>query len=75
MTEIKKYKMLINGNWTSGSENKFFESLNPYTEEIWSSIPTASVSDVNSAVEAAHQAFSEGPWSKMTPSQRGTCLR
>ena len=28
MTEIKKYKMLINGNWTSGSENKFFESLN-----------------------------------------------
>ena len=24
MTEIKKYKMLINGNWTSGSENKFF---------------------------------------------------
>ena len=33
MTEIKKYKMLINGNWTSGSENKFFESLNPYTGE------------------------------------------
>ncbi len=75
MTEIKKYKMLINGNWTSGSENKFFESLNPYTGEIWSSIPTASVSDVNSAVEAAHHAFSEGPWSKMTPTQRGSCLR
>ena len=75
MTEIKKYKMLINGNWTSGSENKFFESLNPYTGEIWSSIPSASVSDVNSAVEAAHYAFSEGPWSKMTPTQRGNCLR
>ena len=34
MTEIKKYKMLINGNWTSGSENKFFESLNPYTGAV-----------------------------------------
>ena len=31
--------------------------------------------DVNSAVEAAHHAFSEGPWSKMTPTQRGSCLR
>ena len=34
MTEIKKYKMLINGNWTSGSENQFFESLNPYTGKM-----------------------------------------
>ena len=70
MTEIKKYKMLINGNWTSGSENKFFESLNPYTGETWSSIPSASVSDVNSAVEAAHYAFSEGCLLYTSPSPR-----
>ena len=34
MTEVKKYKMLINGSWTSGSENNFFDSLNPFTGEI-----------------------------------------
>ena len=31
--------------------------------------------DVNSAVEAAHKAFIDGPWSKMTPTERGEHLR
>ena len=30
---------------------------------------------VNSAVEAAHKAFVHGPWSKMTPTERGEHLR
>lgn len=75
MTEVKKYKMLINGSWTSGFENNFFDSLNPFTGKTWSSIPSASIKDVNFAVESAHYAFSDGPWSKMTPTQRGSCLR
>ena len=29
----------------------------------------------NRAVEAAHRAFSEGPWAKTTPSERGRTLR
>ena len=30
---------------------------------------------MNSAVEAAHKAFIDGPWSKMTPTERGEHLR
>ena len=75
MTEVKKYKMLINGVWTSGTDEKFFESVNPYTGRVWCQVPEANSQDVDSAVQSAHKAFSEGPWSKMTPTQRGVCLR
>ena len=30
---------------------------------------------MNEAVNAAHRAFTTGPWSKMTPTERGKCLR
>ena len=75
MTEVQKYQMLIDGSWTSGIDGKFFESVNPYTGRVWCRVPEANSQDVNSAVEAAHKAFSMGPWSKMTPTERGRCLR
>lgn len=75
MTEVKKYKMLINGSWTSGVDNKFFDSVNPYTAKVWCRVPEATSKDVEAAVESAHRAFSSGPWPKMTPTQRGGCLR
>ena len=75
MTEVKKYQMLIDGNWTYGIDEKFFDSVNPYTGKIWCKVPEATSQDVDLAVEAAHKAFSEGPWSKMTPTDRGRCLR
>ena len=75
MTEVKKYQMLIDGKWTSGIDNKFFDSVNPYTGMVWCRVPEANSQDVDAAVQAAHKAFSKGPWSKMTPTQRGGCLR
>ena len=52
-----------------------FESINPSTQAVWSRVPEATEEDVNRAVSAAHYAFSEGPWSKLTPTERGKCLR
>ncbi len=75
MTEVKKYQMLINGSWTSGMDKKFFDSVNPYTGQVWCRVPEASSKDVDAAVRAAHKAFTTGAWAKMTPTQRGVCLR
>ncbi len=72
---IENYKMLIDGEWVLSSDNKTFESSNPTTGESWCTIPEASTKDVNSAVDAAHKAFIDGPWSKMTPTERGEHLR
>lgn len=75
MSDIKNYQMLINGAWVDASDGGTFESTNPATGEIWSRVPEATEADVNDAVEAAHHAFTQGPWSKLTPTDRGRHLR
>jgi len=75
MSDIKNYQMLINGDWVASSDGGTFDSVNPTTGEIWSRIPEATEADVNLAVETAHLAFTKGPWSKLTPTERGKCLR
>ena len=75
MSDIKNYQMLINGDWVDASDGGTFDSVNPTTGEIWSRIPEATEADVNLAVETAHHSFTKGPWSKLTPTERGKCLR
>lgn len=75
MTGIETYEMLIDGAWVGASDGGMFDSINPSTGAVWSRVPEATAEDVDRAVRAAHRAFSEGPWSKMTPTERGKCLR
>jgi len=75
MTELRKYQMYIDGAWVDAEGGKTFDSLNPSTGQAWASIPAASEADVNKAVEAAHRAFTEGPWSTLLATERGVLLR
>ena len=75
MSELKRYQMYIDGEWTDAENGATFTSVNPATGETWAEVPEASEYDVNRAVEAAHRAFKEGPWSKLTPPARGKMLR
>ncbi|MEM7196636.1 MAG: aldehyde dehydrogenase [Pseudomonadota bacterium] len=72
---MKSYKMLIDGRWVSASDGHSFISVNPTTGDPWADIPEATEADVNRAVEAAHTALHDGPWSLLTPTDRGHCLR
>src|SRR5690625_3476512 len=54
---MKKYKMFVGGEWVSSSTNETFESINPYTQQPWATIPEASEDDVNRAIESARNAF------------------
>lgn len=75
MSAVQAYKMLIDGAWVDASDGKSFDSVNPTTGEIWARVPEATGADVDRAVHAAHLAFREGAWPKMSPTQRGHCLR
>src|SRR6056297_3769221 len=72
---MKTYKMLIDGEWVPSSDGGTFPSMNPATGEAWAEIPEASAGEVNRAVRAAHSACYEGPWAKMSATERGHCLR
>nr|WP_246056935.1 aldehyde dehydrogenase [Emcibacter nanhaiensis] len=67
--------MLIGGEWVAPVSGNYIESINPYNQEPWAQIPRAGLEDVEAAVRAAYEAYTSGPWSNMTPTQRGALLR
>ena len=71
---MKKYDLFIDGKFSAPKSEKYFDSYNPFTGEVWAQVAQANGEDVDQAVNAAHKAFSEGPWSTMTASQRGLLL-
>lgn len=75
MTDVKRYKMLIDGEWVDASDGGTFDSVNPATGQVWSRVPEATAADVDRAVRAADRAFCTGSWASMLPTQRGKCLR
>lgn len=75
MSELTRYRMLIDGDWVEAGDGRVFESVNPSTGEPWALIPEATAADVDRAVKAAYRAFSEGPWASALPTQRGRYLR
>ena len=75
MAELKNYQMYINGEWVAAQSGKTFESINPSEGKPWAVVPEADEVDVDTAVKAAHRAFTEGPWSTMTATERGKLLR
>ena len=71
---MQKYQMYIDGKYVDSASGKWFDSYNPYTGEPWAQIAQGNTEDVDRAVRAAHKAYTEGPWSQLTASQRGLLL-
>ncbi|MED0715741.1 aldehyde dehydrogenase family protein [Aeribacillus composti] len=71
---VKKYQLFIDGKWVDAISGKTFESVNPGSGEVHAIVAEAGADDVNRAVRAARKAFESGPWTKMTPSDRGRLL-
>jgi len=70
----KPRKMLINGNWVDAVSGKTFPTYDPSTGEVLAQVAEGDREDVNLAVKAARKAFDQGPWRKMTPSDRGRLI-
>ena len=66
-------KLFINGQWTDAASGKSFETPNPATGETLARVAEGDAEDINRAVRAARAAF-DGPWSRMTPSERGRII-
>src|SRR5215469_1988224 len=66
--------MLIGGRFVSAASARTFPVYNPATGEVIAHVPEAEAEDVDRAVRAARHAFDEGPWPRMSPSERGRIL-
>src|ERR1700687_2628092 len=67
-------KMFINGKWVEAASGKTFSTFNPATGDVLSQVAEGDKEDINRAVKAARAAFETGPWSKITPSERGRMI-
>jgi aldehyde dehydrogenase (NAD+) len=64
-----KYQLFIDGKFVEPASKKYFDSINPATGKVLSSVALASKKDVDVAVKAAQKAY-DTVWSKTSPSER-----
>jgi aldehyde dehydrogenase (NAD+) len=69
----ERHELFINGKLVAPHSGKYFESLNPATEEKLTEIAAADEEDVDRAVQAARRAH-EKVWGKMPGRERGKFL-
>jgi phenylacetaldehyde dehydrogenase len=67
-------KLFINGQWTDAASGKTFATPNPATGETLANVAEGDAEDINRAVRAARAAFEDGPWSRLTASDRGRLI-
>jgi len=65
----------IGGNWHTASGSDLLEVVSPSTEEIVGRVPVAGPAEIDLAVGAARDAFSHGPWGRMSVAERAGYLR
>ncbi len=70
----KPKKLLIGGDWIKSASGKTFDSFEPATGEVLAKAAEGGAEDIDHAVVAARRAFDQGPWRKMTPSDRGRII-
>jgi phenylacetaldehyde dehydrogenase len=70
----KPRKMMINGQWVDSISGKTFPTYDPATGKVLAQVAEGAAEDINLAVSAARRAFDQGPWRKMTSSERGRLI-
>jgi aldehyde dehydrogenase (NAD+) len=71
---MKTYNHFIDGQYVEPIGEQWMDTINPYTGKAWAKIPQGCAKDVDRAVAAAKRAMTEGPFSKMTATERGKMM-
>src|SRR5258706_1693034 len=67
-------KLLTNVNWLSSFSGKISPIYNPATGEVLAQVAEGDREDIEQAVKAARKAFDQGPWRRLTASERGRLI-
>lgn len=71
---MNTFKLWINGEWTDSKGGSRMQVIDPATGNPIAEVVDGSRADVDAAVAAAHQAFYDGRWSRLLPSERALAL-
>src|SRR6195952_1889644 len=68
-----RYELFINGKFVAPKSGKYFDSLNPATEQKLASIALAGAADVDAACKAAQRAY-DNVWGRLSGRERAKYL-
>lgn len=71
-TDLKRYELLINGEWMPPSGGDYSTNLDPATENPIAHVAQGTSADVDRAVQAARAALK--PWNAIRAAERGRIL-
>ncbi|MGQ2903692.1 MAG: aldehyde dehydrogenase family protein [Neoaquamicrobium sediminum] len=74
VAEGAAFMNLIDGKPSDSLSGMRIDVASPSDGKVFSSIPASNAADVDRAVRSAHEAFHDGPWSRMPAVERGRCL-
>ncbi|MCF6136751.1 5-carboxymethyl-2-hydroxymuconate semialdehyde dehydrogenase [Pseudalkalibacillus berkeleyi] len=63
-------QLYINGNFQAAHQGHVFENLSPYSADVINQVAEGQKEDIEFAVDAAKNAFRNGPWRSMKVSER-----
>lgn len=66
--------LFIAGQWREPRSGRYRDIINPADQTLLALAPDAGGEDVDSAIEAARQAFDQGPWPHLAPNERSALL-
>jgi len=67
-------QLFIDGQWVDAASGKTFETPDPSTGDTLAHIAEGDSEDIERAVRAARRAFDDGPWGRLTASDRGRII-
>jgi len=73
LNKLLRDKLLIGGTWVDAVGGERFDTVDPSTEQVITSVSRGRVADIEAAAMAA-EAARHGPWAALTPFQRGQLL-
>ncbi|HVT29927.1 MAG TPA: aldehyde dehydrogenase family protein, partial [Lacipirellulaceae bacterium] len=72
--QVRQTQCFIGGKWVPSASGKTFETIHPATEEVICEVAEGDKEDVDAAVDAARDAFENGPWATMDARDRGALM-
>ena len=67
-------QLFIDGQWVDAASGRTFETPDPSTGDTLANIAEGDAEDIERAVRAARRAFDDGPWGRLTASDRGRII-
>src|SRR5262245_6944838 len=72
--KIQQTECFIGGKWLPSASGKTFDTIHPATEEVICQVAEGDKEDIDAAVDAAREAFDNGPWRTMDARDRGALI-